>query len=692
MADIIVGIDVGGTFTDFVVLEPGGARVHKLPSTPRDPSRAMLQGLRDLGLLVSPVDDITLVHGSTVATNALLERKGARTAFITTEGFEDLLEIARQTRPALYDLDQDRPEPLVPRELRFGSPERVDAAGTVLKALSLEQAEELARRVAESGVQAAAVCLLFSFLNPGHERLLAEALRRAAPGMFVSASHEVLPEYREYERASTTTVNAYVGPVMGDYLLRLEESLGSSAGDPLVLSLSKDERGSARPKLRVMQSSGGALSVRAAVEQPVRTVLSGPAGGVTGAVAVARRAGFSNVITLDMGGTSTDVALAPGRVQRATSAVLGGVAINVPMMDIHTVGAGGGSIARVDAGGALKVGPESAGAEPGPACYGVGDEVTVTDANLVLGRLLPEAFLGGRMTLDVERSSQALATLAQAMGTDARTAALGVVRVVNSNMERAVRAISLGRGFDPRVFTLLAFGGAGPQHACELAEALDIPRVLVPLYPGALSAYGCAIADVVREYSQTVMARAEEISPEALREAFVPLERQGLQGLLDDGLPRRSVTVLRQVDVRYVGQSYELTLDCPPPRQDVGARIARRFHAAHRQRFGYATPSAPVEVVNVRVTAVGKSWQMTPPLDDSSARPRRRAAAPVAERTIAFREGPLKATVYERKGLSGGARFAGPALVTQMDATTVVPPGWNARVDAFRNLVVERGA
>ncbi|MBM4438381.1 MAG: hydantoinase/oxoprolinase family protein, partial [Actinobacteria bacterium] len=520
---------------------------------------------------------------------------------------------------------------------------------------------------------------------------------------FVSASQEVLPEYREYERASTTTVNAYVGPVMGRYLLQLERDLGQAtvalrsaqSGRPSRRSERRGRLGQANAvgaKLRVMQSSGGVLSARAAAEQPVRTVLSGPAGGVTGAFAVAKQAGFPNVITFDMGGTSTDVALLPGRVQRATSAVLGGVAINVPMMDIHTVGAGGGSIARVDSGGALKVGPVSAGAEPGPACYGVGDEATVTDANLTLGRLLPEAFLGGRMTLDVKRSAQALARLARAMGADERTAALGVVRVVNSNMERAIRAISLERGFDPRDFTLLAFGGAGPQHACELAEALDIPRVLVPLYPGALSAYGCAIADVLRESSQTVMARADGLSLEVLQNAFALLEQAGVQALLDEGLPRHRITVVRQVDVRYVGQSYELTLGCPPLRPGLGESIARRFHRAHRQRFGYATPAAAVEVVNVRVAAAGKSGHLEWAREVPPAPPRRRAAAPVAQRAITFRQGALSARVYGRNGLLPGSRFAGPALVTQMDATTVVPPLWKARVDAFRNLVVERAS
>jgi len=665
---LTVGIDTGGTFTDFVVLGAGSIRVWKIPSTPWDPAQAVLQGLQDLGIPTGEtVEGVSLVHGTTVATNTLLERKGARTALITTEGFEDVLEIGRQARPKLYDLMQDRPPPLVPRDLRFGAPERVDAGGQVLRPLTPESARALARRVAEAGVEAVAVSLLFSFLNPQHEQVLKGALLALDPPPFLSLSSEVLPEFREYERTSTVTVNAYVGPVMARYLRRLGQALGRA--------------------FRVMQSSGGSISAGSAAEQPVRTLLSGPAGGVVGAFAIASSAGFPEVITLDMGGTSTDVSLCPGRVQETTGTVLGGVPVSVPILDIHSVGAGGGSIARVDAGGALRVGPESVGADPGPACYGKGDQVAVTDANLLLGRLDPAFFLGGRMALDTERARWAMERLARAMGADLRTTALGVVRVVNATMERAIRAISLERGYDPRRFTLLAFGGAGPMHACELAQELRIPRVLVPPFPGALSAFGVAIADVVKDYSRTVLLPAHRLTPEELARAFAPLEEQGLGELREEGFPDPAIRLVRLLDVRYVGQSYELTVECPPLAPGVGEEVARRFHEAHDRRYGYQDPTHPVEVVNVRVKAVGQVERPTlPHLPEEGEDPR---PAQVDEREVAFPGGVLPTPFYLREHLRPGNRFRGPAVVLQMDATTVVPPGWHARVDGMGNLVLE---
>ena len=497
-APTVVGIDTGGTFTDFLLVDGGGLRVHKVPSTPGDPSRAIIQGLEEVGIGGRDAA-VVFVHGSTVATNALLERKGATTALVTTEGVEDLLEIGRQARPRLYDLTQQLQDPLVPRHLRFGARERICADGSVLTPLTRDQARRIAERVGASGAQAVAVSLLFSFLDPAHEGLLEEELSKLDPTPFLSVSSRVLPQYREYERTSTVAVNAYVGPLMSSYLGRLEEALG---GQPKVVPKGKV----AASRIRVMQSSGGSISARAASAQPVRTILSGPAGGVVGAFALASEAGCTDIITLDMGGTSTDVALCPGRIQETASASVGGVPVGVPMIDIHTVGAGGGSIARVDAGGALLVGPESSGADPGPACYGRGEEATVTDANLLLGRMDAGHFLGGRMGLEPERARAALGRIASAIGgVSPEEAAAGVIRVVNAAMERALRAISLERGFDPRRFTLVAFGGAGPQHACELAQELHIPRVLVPAFPGALSAYGVAIADVVKDYLRTVL-------------------------------------------------------------------------------------------------------------------------------------------------------------------------------------------
>ena len=674
MPSFVVGVDTGGTFTDLVLLSAEGFRVHKVPSTPGDPARAILQGLSDLGLWEEgrwQRAGATLVHGSTVATNALLERKGALVALVTTAGFEDLLELGRQTRPSLYDFMQERPPLLVPQELCFGASERVHADGVVEIPLVQTEVRRIAEAVRSSGAEAVAVSLLFSFLRPEHEEMLAEALTSLDPPPFLSVSNRVLPQYREYERTSTVAANAYVGPVMAGYLSRLGEALNASDED--------------HQRVRVMQSSGGSISLKAAAEEPVRTILSGPAGGVVGALAVARAAGYPNIITLDMGGTSTDVSLCPGVLQETVASTLGGVPIGLPMLEVHTVGAGGGSIARVDAGGALLVGPESAGADPGPACYGRGENPTVTDANLELGRISADDFLGGRMPLDLGAADEALRRLAEDMKTEVSSAALGVLRVVNATMERAVRTISLERGYDPREFTLVAFGGAGPQHACELAEGLGISRVLVPVSPGALSAYGVAIADVVKDYSQTVLYSQEGITAKRLKSAFHSLESRGLAELRSEGVARRRTKLKRLLDLRYVGQSYELTVDCPPLREPVASAVAKRFHAAHSRRFGYADKNAAIEVVNVRLKAVGIAE--TPALPVS--RTRGDAEITVKRERVVFAQGALDTPFLHRGSLTAGDRIPGPAVVLQMDATTVIPPGWEAVVDRLGNLVVE---
>ena len=523
------------------------------------------------------------IHGSTVATNALLEGKGGRTALVTTLGFEDVLEIGRQNRADLYDLSMERPTPLSPWQLRFGLPERIDYTGAILDDLTPESVDALLSLLQEAEVDGIAVSFLFSFLNPIHEETLARRLAELPNSPFISISSKILPEFREYERTSTVVVNSYVGPIMARYLTQLESVLG---------------RG-----LRIMQSSGGSITASLAAEQPVRTILSGPAGGVVGAFYTGVQAGYPDIITLDMGGTSTDVSLCPGRIKETTAANLGGYPVSVPMIEIHTVGAGGGSIARVDAGGALVVGPQSAGADPGPACYGRGDRITVTDANLTLGRLRPDGFLGGRMTLDLQRSQTLLTDIADAVGASATDTALGIIRVVNSNMERAIRAISLERGYDPREFTLIPFGGAGPMHACELAAELGIPRVLVPGHPGILSALGVAIADVVKDYSRTVMLRGDDLDQARLDTEFRGMEQLARAELLDESLPADDMTPRRFLDVRYVGQSFELTVDCPSldAPGNLTDSIAGDFYEAHLQRFGYADRDLPIEVVNLRL-------------------------------------------------------------------------------------------
>jgi N-methylhydantoinase A/oxoprolinase/acetone carboxylase beta subunit len=654
----VLGIDTGGTFTDFVLVQDGALTVHKLPSTPGDPSQSAGAGMAQMPL----PDDATVAHGSTVATNALLERKGARTALVTTAGFEDVLQIGRQARHDLYALEYQAPEPLVPAELRLGVAERVDATGAVLQALTAEEVSLLLERVAGLNVDAVAISLLFSFLHPGHERAIADAVHDRYPALFVSTSSDVLPEYREYERTSTVAVNAYVGPLMSTYLSRMRDL-------------------TAHP-LRIMQSSGGSITVDMASRQPVRTILSGPAGGVMGAQYVAEAAGYSHIITFDMGGTSTDVSLCPGHIQTTTGYAIGVSPIGVPVIDIHTVGAGGGSIAQVDVGGALRVGPESAGADPGPACYGVGSDATVTDANLVLERMAPSHFLGGRMALDAGRAVEAIGKLAAAMNAPVERAALGVVQVANAVMERALRTVSLERGHDPRDFTLVAFGGAGPQHACELAAALDIPRVLVPLHPGLLSALGVAMADVVKDYSRTVMIR-DAGGMAGLEAAFAELETQGRAEMTAEGFQPDALEVQRSLDVRYRGQSFELPVEWPDGDSPYDA-MAAGFHQAHLQRFGYMDERNAVEVVNARLRIVAPTAR--PELEHGA--PHQGDAPSDGEAPVWFEAGTQATHVYDREALHAGHRFKGPALVYQMDATTVVPPGWQAEVDSYRNLIL----
>ncbi|MDP2956230.1 MAG: hydantoinase/oxoprolinase family protein, partial [Longimicrobiales bacterium] len=552
----------------------------------------------------------------------------------------------------------------------FGVKERVDYNGVALTPLDEREIARIVQAVKDGKPEAVAISLLFSFRNPEHEARLREALDRLDWKPFLSVSSEVLPEFREYERTSTVVVNAFVGPVMKRYLDNLSRALGRN--------------------LRIMQSSGGSVTAALAARQPVRTILSGPAGGAVGAFYTGGLAGHTDLITLDMGGTSTDVSLFPGRIKETTSSTVEGYPISVPMIEIHTVGAGGGSIARVDAGGALRVGPQSAGADPGPACYGVGDQVTVTDANLVLGRLQAEHFLGGRMKLDASRSQRFLAELAARMGADVERAALGIIRVVNSNMERAVRNISLERGYDPRQFTLLPFGGAGPMHACDLARELGIPRVLVPPYPGILSALGAAIADIVKDYSQTVMLPGKSLRREALDEAFARLEAQARGELSDESIPTDGLLARRALDVRYVGQSYELTVDFPNGRTDPASAIARAFHRAHRQRFGYADPKEPMEVVNLRLKMVAPVAKPAPQ-PEAFAREDAREAL-IGRSRVVFQDGAADTPLYLRERLRCGNRIAGPALALQMDSTVVIPPGWSAVADAYRNLILTLNA
>lgn len=659
MSNSIVGTDTGGTFTDFVLIEEDKLIIHKVPSTPSDQSQAVADGLRAIPLL----SDTVISHGSTVATNALLERKGAKTALIATDGFEDIIQIGRQARHELYALDYQAPEPLVPPDLRIGIAERIDASGAVIKKLEQGEIDRLLAILSDLNVEAISVSLLFSFLRPDHEEALKSALDLLEPRPFISLSSEVLPEFREFERTSTVTVNSYVGPLVSRYLGRMEGLIG-------------------RP-LRVMQSSGGSVTADLARRQPVRTILSGPAGGVIGASYVANTAGYPHLITLDMGGTSTDVSLCPGQVQMTTTSNVGGSPVSVPMIDIQTVGAGGGSLARLDVGGALLVGPESAGAVPGPACYGTGEEATVTDANLILGRMASKHFLGGRMELDVARAEMALDRLANPMGVSRQEAALGIIKVANAVVERILRTVSLEKGHDPRDFVLIPFGGAGPQHGCELATALGIPKVLVPRYPGVLSALGVAVADVVKDYSRTVMVR-DDNGLALVESAYDSMESQGLSEMGNEGFSKSSLQFRRWLDVRYRGQSFELPIEWATQKRITIAGIAEIFHSAHEQRFGYKDENGAVEIVNVRLSIIAPTNRPSLAQESLSDEP----AEVDEEALVWFDDGPVPTKVYDREKLKAGQRFSGPSLIFQMDATTVVPIGWTVEIDTYRNLIM----
>jgi N-methylhydantoinase A len=650
-----IGVDAGGTFTDFVVLhDDGRLESFKLRSNPRAPARVILEGLRRAAGL-EPAD---VVHGSTVATNALLERKGARTAFVTTAGFEDLVAIGRQNRAELYNLTPAPKHPLVSRELRFGVRERVHFDGVVAARPRASELRQLRDRLRRAKAESVAICFLHAYRNPANERLVAERLMaeglatgrraetaKAPPPLPVSCSHDVCPEFREYERASTTVLNAYVGPLMDAYLAELE------AGFPQPVS--------------ILQSNGGFMTASEARRHPVRTILSGPAGGVSGAIELARLSGFERILGFDMGGTSTDVSLSEGRPRETTEASIDGFPVRVPMLDIHTVGAGGGSIARVDEGGLLRVGPESAGADPGPACYGAGLEPTVTDAHVVLGRIAADQFLGGEMHIDVERAAAAVDRVAARLGLDRTTAAEGILRIANANVERAIRVVSVERGHDPRDFVLAAFGGCGGLHACEIAADLGIPTVLVPRYAGALSALGMLLADRVRDYAAGALHCA------AIEERFREIETRAL-----DEMPGAALE--RSADVRYLGQSYELNVPWG------AADAASAFHREHQRTYGYSNPERAVEIVTIRVRA--RIAVPRPRIQGTE----RAAELPISETRRMFVAGSWSEVPVFRREQVPDAGQPGPALVLDYGATTLVPPGWLANVDNIGNLVLRR--
>lgn len=658
--DLLVGVDTGGTFTDVVFAEGGTRGTFKLLSTPDDPARAVLTALQTL------FDDrrpARLTYGTTVATNAMLERRGARTALITTAGFEDVLEIGRQARPDLYDLEPRKPAPLVGSSLTVGLDERVWFDGEVGRAPSRRALGGLRAALEKRRVRSIAICLLHAHTNPAHEKQVREAVKDL--GVPVTVSHELSPQPGEYERASTTVANAYVRPAVADHLERLAKS-------------------SRARRLLVMQSNGGAIGLRTAQAEPVRTMLSGPAGGVAAAAAAARAAGFDRIVTFDMGGTSTDVALVDGEVPRRTDTLISGLPVRSPCIDIHTVGAGGGSIARLDEGGSLKVGPESAGADPGPACYGRGNLPTVTDANLVLGRLRAEAFLGGHMELDASRSRKAIERLAKTISAgrtgppaDPESVAEGIIRVVDGAMERAIRVITVERGQDPRTCALVAFGGAAGLHACGLSEGLGIPEILIPRDPGLLSAWGVLEGAVTRD-AEVALALIDPTARELERRAR-PLQAGALREVTDEGIARDRVNCAGRVRMRYLGQSLELEI---PLTDDFRAA----FDRAHQKQFHTSAPERSVEVCGLRVTAsgsleVGKR-------EKTRGRARREGEVRTARCYVAggWRDVPI----HLRDELTIGEQFSGPAIVTEYSSTVLVAPQWNCEVDRQGNLKLRR--
>jgi N-methylhydantoinase A len=674
-----LGVDTGGTFTDVCVLDEASGEivVTKVASTPSNPALAVISGIQKLiqQKAIEPRGVRFLIHGTTVATNALLEHKGAKTALLTTEGFEDVLHIGRQNRPKLYHFRVKRPDPIVPRHLRYGVPERVLYTGEVFKTLDESKVEVIVRDVKAHGIQSIAISLMHSYANPIHEEKIKAIVTRIYPEAYVTVSAEVLPEFREYERTSTICINAYVMPKVNDYVADLEGQLKH-------LQMASD--------LYIMQSNGGVITSGAAREMSARTVLSGPAGGALTGVFISRAIEQPAVITIDMGGTSSDICLIAGGTPRLTTeSDIGGYPIKLPMIDINTIGAGGGSIAWIDPGGALQVGPESAGADPGPVCYGHGGtEPTVTDANAILGRINPSHLLGGEMPLYVDDARKVVEEkIAHPLGIDAERAAEGIIAVVNANMIRGIRRVSVERGYDPREFTLVPFGGAGPMHGVELAQALNMKEVVIPVHPGIASAFGMLSADVRHDYVQTHISVAEDVDVKQLVSVFEDMEDQGTRQLKREGFAGDSVVLIRSADMRYIRQAYELSVPIsggPLNREDIPA-VACNFHDLHERAYGYARRKESVEFVNLRVVALGKlpEFRITERVPQG-----KEGAAPIGHRDVVFQGQVVKTPVYDRGHLPRGRKVLGPAIVEQMDSTIVIFPEYQALADRYGNLLI----
>ena len=692
-----LGIDIGGTFTDATLINENTGEIHvgKVPSTPEDPSVGFMNAtdrmLREVA--VSPDEVEYVVHGTTVATNAIIEKKVAPTGFITTDGFRDLLEIQRQIRPTLYDLHFEKPRPLVPRYLCFGIPERLDAQGQVLTPLDENALVEAVEQLKRENVTAVAVCFLHSYINPNHEKRVGEILHEVFPDAIVSLSSEVAPEFREYFRASTTVINACIRPIVARYLQHIEDRLREKGITAALL---------------VMQSSGGVFTFASASEKPVFMVESGPAAGVIAATYLGTALGHPDVISFDMGGTTAKAGLVQNGAPRVTkeyevgTAAQSGVGasrgagypIRTPVLDLVEIGAGGGSIAWVDSGGILRVGPQSAGADPGPVCYGKGgQEPTITDANLVLGRLNPSYFLGGEIELEVEAARKAVyEQCAQPLGMGIVETAHGIVEIANAAMTNALRLVSVQRGYDPRDFVLVAFGGAGPVHANRLAIEVQIPKTIIPMSPGTTSAMGLLVTDLKHDYSKTLIQRVDQADAEMVAKIYRELEVDGRANLEREGMNSEEITFMHQVDMRYVGQSYELTIPLPDGKLSAAEieGVLSRFHREHHRAYGYSASNELVEFVNLRLSAIGTINK--PQLREIGAGVSPLSAAQKAIRFVYFaeRECSVECPIYDRYRLSAGFVLEGPAIVEEIDATTVIHPGYQALVDGFGNLILTK--
>ncbi|MDM8101237.1 MULTISPECIES: hydantoinase/oxoprolinase family protein [Oceanobacillus] len=679
-----IGIDVGGTFTDVCIFDEqsGKILIYKLSSTNKDPSTAIIDGINTImeenNLLKSDIN--YLVHGTTVGTNAAIQRTGAKTGLLTTSGFRDIVEIARQTRPSLYDLTEDKPEQLIKRRLRKEVDERILHDGSIYKKIDVEEAKKPVTELIEEGIESIAVCFLHSYINPEHEKVIKNIINETYPNVFVSISSEVLPEYREYERLSTTILNSYIGPVVSDYINRFENNLKNNGID-------------VNPY--ISQSSGGTMSTSTTKKNPVRTALSGPSAGVSGAIYVSELAGFENIITLDMGGTSTDVCLIQDlKANSATGKKVAGFPVNLPMIDIHAVGAGGGSIAWIDSGGVLKVGPHSAGAEPGPVSYGLGgEEPTVTDANILLRRLNPKEILGGKMKVDSAGAHQAVDNkLAKPLNMENNEVAQGIIKVINSNIMRAVRVVSVERGHNPRDFTLVAYGGAGPLHAVDVARELGMKTVLIPESPGILCALGLLVADLKMDYVQTKIMMADSTNLNDIQIELKKLDSKAGKWFEKENIEESHRIVNRSLNMRYKGQNYELSVQLTGELENEAQlnQIIDRFHKTHEKRYGYANYKEEVQIVNFRtvVSAEKKKVSLKKYKTDSES-----GKGIVDKRNVYFEEcdGYVETNIYDRNLIGVGEEIQGPCIIEQLDSTIVVPPNVTAKMDEYRNIILNIG-